>query len=72
MIDMLSGHSDGVDIRDRQVSLPDINNFCEYLRNTMTAHAFSSKAPRREPYKVYNVQQVVRRLILTKCNLWNT
>jgi hypothetical protein len=72
MIGALSDHSDGADIRDRQVPLPDAINFCEYLRNKMTAHAFSSQTKRLGPYEVYNVQQVARFLILSKCNLWNT
>lgn len=67
-----SDDSDGVDIRDRQVSLPDAINFCEYLRNKLTAHAFSTDTPNLGPYEVYNVQQVARLLILTKCTLWNT
>lgn len=71
MIDQTSNHSDGVNIRDRQVSLPDAINFCEYLRNTMTAHAFSDDSRRLGPYEVYNVQQVARLLILSTCNLWN-
>lgn len=72
MLDNPSNGSDGFDIRDRKVSLPDAINFCEYLRNTLTAHAFSTNTPRLGPYEVYNVQQVARLLILTKCNLWNT
>lgn len=72
MLDIPSEHSDGVNIRDRQVSLTDAINFCEYLRNTMTAHAFSTDTPRLGPYEVYNAQQVARLLILSKCNLWNT
>lgn len=72
MLDNSSAHSNGVDIRDRQVSLPDAINFCEFLRNTMTAHAFSTDTPRLGPYEVYNTQQVARLLILSKCKLWNT
>lgn len=72
MLNQLSEHSNGVEVRDRQVSVPDAINFCEYLRNTMTAHAFSSETNRLGPYEVYNVQQVARFLILSKCNLWNT
>lgn len=72
MLDCPSDHSNGVDVRDRQISLPDAINFCEYLRNTMTSHAFSSDTPRLGPYEVYNAQQVTRLLILSKCNLWNT
>ncbi len=72
MLNQLSEHSDGVEVRDREVSVPDAINFCEFLRNTMTAHAFSSKTNRLGPYEVYNVQQVARFLIMSKCNLWNT
>ncbi|MBU1828174.1 MAG: hypothetical protein KJ731_06825 [Alphaproteobacteria bacterium] len=72
MLNQPTEYSDGVEVRDRKVSLPDAINFCEFLRNTMTAHAFSSKSQRLGPYEVYNVQQVARFLILSKCNLWNT
>lgn len=72
MLDQLSKNSDGVEVRDRQISVPDAINFSEFLRNTMTAHAFSSETQRLGPYEVYNVQQVARFLILSKCNLWNT
>jgi hypothetical protein len=72
MFNQLSEYSNGVDVRDRQISVPDAINFCEFLRNKMTAHAFSSETNRLGPYEVYNVQQVARFLILSKCNLWNT
>lgn len=72
MFNQLSEYSDGVEVRDRKVSLPDAINFSEFLRNKMTAHAFSSDTQRLGPYEVYNVQQVARFLILSKCNLWNT
>jgi|GEM_PF-6309417 len=67
----LAEYSDGETIRDRELSLPDAINSCEYLRNFMTAHAFSSSTPRLGPYEVYNTQQVARFLILSKCGLWN-
>lgn len=72
MLNQLSEHSDGVEVRDRQISVPDAINFSEFLRSKMTAHAFSSESSRLGPYEVYNVQQVARFLILSKCNLWNT
>ncbi|MCC5972732.1 MAG: hypothetical protein JJT81_01625 [Rubellimicrobium sp.] len=72
ILNQLSEYSDGAEVRDRQISLPDAINFSEYLRNKMTAHAFSSETNRLGPYEVYNVQQVARFLILSKCNLWNT
>ncbi len=63
--------SDGEMIRDREMSLPDAINACEYLRNHMTAHAFSRSTPLLGPYEVYNTQQVARLLILSKCGLFN-
>ena len=71
-LNKISEHSDGVEVRDRQISVPDAINFSEFLRNTMTAHAFSSETSRLGPYEVYNVQQVARFLILSKCNFLNT
>ncbi|WP_298430649.1 hypothetical protein [uncultured Jannaschia sp.] len=72
MLNQPSETSDGVEVRDRQISVPDAINFSEFLRSKMTAHAFSSESSRLGPYEVYNVQQIARFLILTKCNLWNT
>lgn len=72
MLNRPSDYSNAVDVHDRQIDLPDAINFCEYLRNTMTAHAFSGNAPRLGPYEVYNTQQVARLLILCRCNLLNT
>jgi len=46
MLHRLSEYSDVFEVRDRQVSLPDAINFCEFLRNQMTAHAFSSATER--------------------------
>lgn len=71
-LDTPSQHSDGLEVRDRQILLTDAINFCEFLRNQMTAHGFSSATQRLGPYEVYNVQQVARFLILSKCGLWNT
>lgn len=69
--DTLAVHSDGGDVRDLELSLPDAINACEYLRNFMTAHAFSSSIPLLGPYEVFNTQQVARFLTLSKCGLWN-
>ncbi|MBB5520203.1 hypothetical protein, partial [Amphiplicatus metriothermophilus] len=66
-----SSYSDGQTVRDNELSLPDAIQACRYLRNYMTAHAFGSDTPRLGPYEVYNVQQVARFLILSKCGVWN-
>ena len=67
-----SSHSDAQNVRDIKLSLPDAIHACSYLRNYMTAHAFGEDAVRLGPYEVYNVQQVARRLVLSKCGLWQT
>lgn len=64
--------SDLQEIRDMEFSIPDAISACGYLRDKKTAHAFGSETHLLGPYEVYNVQQVVRLLILSKCNLWNT
>ena len=66
-----SGYADGKMVRDREFSLPDAIHACSYLRNYMTAHAFAAGMRRLGPYEVFNVQQVARFLILSKCDLWN-
>ena len=66
-----SSYSDGQTVRDIELSLPDAIHACSYLRNFMTAHAFGRETPRLGPYEVYNVQQVARLLILSKCGVWN-
>lgn len=71
MFNQPTEYSDGVEVRDRQITVPDAINFSEFLRNKMTAHKFSSGTNRLGPYEVYNVQEVARFLILSKCNLWN-
>lgn len=71
MLDAPSDYSDGEIVRDRKVSVPDAINFCEYLRNQMTAHVFSNSTRRLGPYEVYNAQQVARFLTLSKCGLFN-
>lgn len=63
--------NNGEMIRDRELLLPDAINSCEYLRNYMTAHAFSSSTPLLGPYEVFNTQNVARLLILSKCGLLN-
>lgn len=71
MLNTPSIYADGITIRDRQISLPDAINFCEYLRNKLTAHSFSNTTTRLGPYEVYNTQQVARFLILSTCKMWN-
>lgn len=69
--DRFSAYGDGLIVRDIELSIPDAIHACSYLRNFMTAHAFGKETPRLGPYEVYNVQQVARFLVLSKCGLFN-
>ena len=60
-----------VAIRDIELNLPDAIHYCSYIRNFMTAHRFSENSSFLGPYDVHNVQCVARRLILSKCGMWN-
>lgn len=66
-----SDFSDGGKIRDSKVSLPYAIQFCEYLRNMLTAHFFKEGTDRLGPYEVYNCQNVARFLLLKRCNMFN-
>ena len=67
--DRPSRYSDGLAVRDIELSLPDAIHACSYLRNYVTAHAFGRDTPLLGPYEVYNVQQVARLLVLWRCGL---
>jgi len=67
----LAPYSDGQVVRDVELTLPEALHFCSYIRNFMTAHRFSEVSAFLGPYEVHNVQSVARRLILSKCGMWN-
>ncbi len=67
----VSEFSDGGRTRDRKVSLPYAIQFCEYLRNQLTAHSFNERTERLGPYEVYNCQNVARFLLLKRCEMFN-
>ena len=66
-----SDYSDGGKIRDSKISLPYAIQFCEYLRNQLTAHSFKGGTERLGPYEVYNCQNVARFLLLKRCGMFN-
>lgn len=66
-----SEFSDGGKIRDNKVTLPYAIQFCEYLRNQLTAHSFKQETERLGPYEVYNCQNVARFLLLKRCRMFN-
>lgn len=64
-----SRYSSSQVVRDLELKIPDALHYCSYIRNYMTAHAFSDKTTLLGPYEVFNVQHVARCLILSKSNL---
>jgi len=64
-------YSDGQVVRDTELTIPEALHVCSYIRSFMTAHRLSSAAPWLGPYEVHNAQSLLRRLILSKCGVWN-
>lgn len=64
-------YSDGENVRDIALLLPDAISMTGYLRDRKTAHAFSKDSALLGPYEVYNCQQVARFLILSSCEMFN-
>ena len=64
-------YADAQVVRDVKLTLPEALHLCSYIRNFMTAHRFSDASASLGPYEVHNVQSVARRLILSKCGMWN-
>lgn len=58
-------------VRDLELTLPEALHFCSYIRNFMTAHRLNENSTALGPYEVHNIQSVARRLILSKCRLWD-
>jgi len=65
-----SEFSDGDEVRDIKVSLPYAIQFCEFLRNQLTAHSFKAGTERLGPYEVFNCQNVARLLLLKRCKMF--
>ena len=57
-------------VRDIEVTLPDALHISSFLRNFMTAHRFNETTKFIGPYEVFNVQNLVRRILLSKAGLW--
>jgi hypothetical protein len=59
-------------VRDVELTIPEALHYCSYIRNFMTAHKFNqTSSTSLGPYDLHNVQSVARRLILSKCGMWN-
>jgi hypothetical protein len=64
-------YADGEVVRDQMLLIEDAIHRVSYLRNFILAHRFSDMARFIGPYEVYNVQSLLRRLLLSKLGLWN-
>jgi hypothetical protein len=64
-------YTDDQVVRDVALPLPEAIHVCSYLRNFMTAHRFTEALESVGPYEVFNVQSVARRILLSKCGIWD-
>ncbi|QKV17695.1 hypothetical protein [Oricola thermophila] len=65
-----AAYNDGKIVRDKSLTIPEALHYCSYIRNFMTAHGLSAEAKFLGPYELFNVQNLARRLILSKAALW--
>ncbi|MEW5597008.1 hypothetical protein ABGT24_26670 [Peribacillus frigoritolerans] len=63
--------SDGEIVNDQEMKIYDAIHYCSYIRNYFIGHKFDEVISYINPYDIYNVQMLVRRLILGKLDLWS-
>lgn len=64
--------ADGATVRDKTLTFPEAIHNASYLRNFIAAHKFNELTAFINPYDVFNLQNLVRQLILRKLALWKT
>lgn len=60
---------DGESVRDKSLSFPEAIHNASYLRNFIASHKFNELTAFISPYDVFNMQNLVRRLLLNKLGL---
>jgi len=65
-----AAYNDGEKVRDRILTIPEAIHYASYLRNYIAAHRFSDYTEFISPYDIHNIQNIARRLILSKLGLW--
>ncbi len=63
---------DGKTVRAKALTYPEAIHNASYLRNFIAAHKFNELTEFISPYDIFNVQSLVRMLILKKMRLWDT
>lgn len=64
--------ADGDKVRDKSLTFPEAIHNASYLRNYIAAHKFNELTAFINPYDVFNLQNLVRQLVLRKLGLWKT
>jgi hypothetical protein len=64
-----SPHHDGAVVRDIVLTFPEAIQYAAYLRNFISAHKFQKLTEYVSPYEVFNVQDLVRKLLMSKLGL---
>lgn len=60
----------GIDIFDKELNIIDAIHYTSYIRNFFIAHRYNEVVKYFTPYDVHNIQNLARRLILAKLDLW--
>lgn len=61
----------GDEVRDKTLTIIEAIHNASYLRNFIASHKFNELTALISPYDVFNVQEIARKLILHRLNLWN-
>ncbi len=64
-----SRNYDGMVIFDKTFKIYEAIHYASYIRNFFIGHKFNEVVSSFNPYDVYNIQMLVRRLILSKLNI---
>ncbi|PJN50019.1 hypothetical protein PAEAM_56310 [Paenibacillus sp. GM1FR] len=64
-------YNDGNIFGDTNMKIFDAIHYASYIRNFFIAHKFSEITRFLSPYDIHNVQDLARRLLLSKLGLWD-
>jgi hypothetical protein len=60
----------GDEVRDKTLTFPEAIHNASYLRNFIASHKFNKLTQYINPYDVFNVQSLARKLFLEKTKFW--
>lgn len=60
----------GEEVRDKTLTFPEAIHNASYLRNYIAAHKFNDLTKHINPYDVFNIQNLARKLFLERTSFW--